>query len=182
MPDLPPDMPKPLPPAMAVRPAAPADSEAVARLFNLSFRDTFGHNYPPDELDEFLTTFDGAFYHRAITAPESAVMLGTLGGEPAGFCLLGQQQLPVTTGKRWWVVQQLYLLPAAKGSGMADAMLDWALDTSRDRGFQELYLTVWIDNPRARRFYERRGFVECGKYAYRVGSVIDDDRIMRLTL
>mgnify|MGYP006146997509 CR=1 FL=1 len=33
-----------------------------------------------------------------------------------------------------------------------------ALDTARSRGAEELYLTVYTDNHRARRFYERYGF------------------------
>ena len=166
-----------------VRPATPADADAVARLFDLSFRDTFGRNYPPDELDAFLAGFDGGFYARAIAGPDSAVLMGEYDGQPAGFCFMGvQPDFPVESPQRWWVLGQLYLLPVAKGSGMAQAMLAWAIDESRARGMEELYLTVWIDNPRARRLYENHGFVECGKYAYRVGSVIDDDRIMRLTL
>ena len=38
------------------------------------------------------------------------------------------------------------------------------------------------DLDRARRFYERYGFEEIGRYDFRVGETIDDDRIMRLRL
>ena len=40
--------------------------------------------------------------------------------------------------------------------------MDWALDEARRRGVDELYLTVYIDNHRARRFYERYGFEAVG--------------------
>ena len=53
---------------------------------------------------------------------------------------------------------------------------------ARARGMQDLYLTVWVENHRARRFYDRHGFVEVGKYPYVVGSTVDDDRILRLIL
>jgi ribosomal protein S18 acetylase RimI-like enzyme len=58
----------------------------------------------------------------------------------------------------------------------------WAIAEARARGFQELYLTVWIGNHRARRFYEAHGFEEVGHYPFRVGSTVDDDRILRLRL
>jgi ribosomal protein S18 acetylase RimI-like enzyme len=45
-----------------------------------------------------------------------------------------------------------------------------------------MLLSVYIDNHRARRFYERYGFEEVGRYAFPVGGTIDDDRIMRLAL
>ena len=49
-------------------------------------------------------------------------------------------------------------------------------------GFDDIVLTVYIDNHRARRLYEKAGFVEVGHYPFRVGSTIDDDRIMRRAL
>lgn len=166
-----------------LRPATPQDAAAIADLFRQSFRDTFGGNYPPHELDAFLEHSDTALYARVLANPENSLLVGEQDGALTGFCLLGPQaELPVASERRWWVLRQLYLLEPAKGSGMAQAMLAWALEQSRARGMEELYLTVWIDNPRARRLYEKHGFVECGRYAYKVGSVIDDDRIMRLTL
>ena len=166
-----------------LRPATPEDAAAISVLFRQSFRDTFGGNYPPHELEEFLQHSDAALYARVLENRDNLLLVGEQDGAMTGFCLLGPQpELPVESDRRWWVLRQLYLLEAAKGSGMAQAMLGWALEQSRARGMEELYLTVWIDNPRARRLYEKHGFVECGRYAYKVGSVIDDDRIMRLTL
>ena len=64
----------------------------------------------------------------------------------------------------------------------AQRLLDRAIAESRARHYQELYLTVFIDNHRARRFYDRNGFIEVGRHPFSVGDVVDDDRIMRLTL
>jgi ribosomal protein S18 acetylase RimI-like enzyme len=80
------------------------------------------------------------------------------------------------------VLRQLYLDEEAKGTGLAQALMEAALAEARARGVKELYLTVWVDNHRARRFYERYGFEEVGAYAFVVGSTIDDDRILRLRL
>ena len=40
--------------------------------------------------------------------------------------------------------------------------MDWAFDEARRRGAEELYLTVFIENHRARRFYDRYGFEAVG--------------------
>jgi len=41
---------------------------------------------------------------------------------------------------------------------------------------------VWENNHRARRFYEKLGFVHIGDYGFPVGDQIDTDHIMRLAL
>ena len=46
----------------------------------------------------------------------------------------------------------------------------------------ELYLTVFIENHRARRFYDRYGFEAVGRYDFMVGNHADEDIIMRKRL
>ena len=57
--------------------------------------------------------------------------------------------------------------------------MDWAMEEARVRGASEMYLTVYTDNHRAKRFYERYGFEEVGPYSFMVGSQADEDIIMR---
>jgi GNAT superfamily N-acetyltransferase len=166
-----------------LRRATAGDATAVRALFASSFTATFGHLYPPAELAEWLDGCSEARFAMELSAPHYASMLGLAPDDRlVGYCTLGPQDLPVESEAPWWVLRQLYLEEEAKGTGLAAALLQWAIAEARARGFAELYLTVWIGNHRARRFYERHGFTEVGRYAFKVGSTIDDDRILRLTL
>ena len=60
--------------------------------------------------------------------------------------------------------------------------MDWAIEEAKARGGSELYLTVYTDNHRAKRLYERYGFVYVGPYHFMVGEQADEDIIMRLNL
>jgi RimJ/RimL family protein N-acetyltransferase len=60
--------------------------------------------------------------------------------------------------------------------------MDWVIGEARARGAQELYLSVFTDNHRARRFYARYGFEEVGPYQFMVGTHADNDIILRLPL
>ena len=64
----------------------------------------------------------------------------------------------------------------------AQALMGWALDWARTAGYARIYLSVFIDNHRAKAFYRRYGFAEVGRNPFRVGTTIDDDRIWRLDL
>ena len=52
----------------------------------------------------------------------------------------------------------------------------------RARRADELYLSVFTDNHRARRFYDRYGFTFVQTYEFVVGSHADEDHILRLDL
>lgn len=167
----------------ALRRATAADAPAVRDLFCRSFTATFGYLYPADELRDWLAGCTPERFAHECGAENHACMLGlSPSGRLLGYCLLGPQELPVEGDRPWWVLRQLYLEEEAKGSGLAQALLDWAIGEARARGFCDLCLTVWIGNHRARRFYERNGFEEIGRYAFRVGSTVDDDRILRRAL
>jgi ribosomal protein S18 acetylase RimI-like enzyme len=60
--------------------------------------------------------------------------------------------------------------------------MDWAIATAREQGAQDLYLSVFIENERAKRFYVRLGFERIGTYAFPVGHHVDEDDLMRLAL
>jgi ribosomal protein S18 acetylase RimI-like enzyme len=169
--------------SFALRRAGPEDAPTVQALFCRSFKATFGHLYPAGDLAEFLDGCRVERFAQELQDAENACMMG-IGpdGGLAGYCLLGPMDLPVETVRRWWVLRQLYLEEEAKGSRLADALMAWAVAEARLRGYRELLLTVWIGNHRARRFYERHGFEEVGRYPFRVGSTVDDDRILRLSL
>jgi ribosomal protein S18 acetylase RimI-like enzyme len=60
--------------------------------------------------------------------------------------------------------------------------MDWAIDEALRRGAAELYLTVYVHNHRARRFYDRYGFEAVGRYDFMVGNHVDEDVVMRKRL
>ena len=84
--------------------------------------------------------------------PEVDCFIVTDGGRPAGFAAThGPQLLHFGTAVHTW------------GTGLAAAAHDEILDHLRDGGHAHLWLRVFADNPRARRFYERRGWRSTGQ-------------------
>jgi ribosomal protein S18 acetylase RimI-like enzyme len=165
-----------------LRRATAADAATVRTLFCKSFTATFGHLYPPAELAEWLDSCSQERFGMECTHADFAVMLGEHDGVLLGYCTLGTQDLGIELAPNSWVLRQLYLDEPAKGIGLAPALMDWALAETRARGLANIYLTVWVENHRARRFYERYGFKEIGSYSFVVGTTVDDDRILHLAL
>ena len=167
---------------LAYRGAGPEDAAAIDRIFNMTFCETFGQLYRPEDLNAFLSSFGLSDWEAQLSDPAHAFRIAEADGEPVGYVKLGPLKLPVKTDRRAMLLDQLYVLQTHHGAGIAHALMDWALDEARRRGAEELYLTVYVDNHRARRFYDRYGFEAVGRYDFMVGSHADEDLIMRKSL
>ncbi|NUQ16903.1 MAG: GNAT family N-acetyltransferase [Sphingomonas sp.] len=161
------------------RPAELTDAAALRELFAESFVETFGHLYRPADLNEFLATNSEAKWHGNLTDPQVAIRVADNDGEIVGFVELAPKKLPYETAAPAIELRRLYLKSSAHGRGIADELMKWALQEAAARGAQELVLSAYVDNTRARRFYERYGFEVVGKYDFMVGSQADEDLILR---
>lgn len=164
------------------RAAVPDDAERLAALFHDCFRDTFGHLYDPRDLALFLGGHTAGHWRDQLECNEFAVRLVEEGDKLVGFIKLGPVKLPVEPAGKAVELRQFYVLGPWQGSGIARELLDWATAETRRRGADQLYLSVFTENHRARRFYARHGFEDVGPCVFMVGNQADEDVIMRLAL
>jgi GNAT superfamily N-acetyltransferase len=167
---------------LAYRDAGPEDAAALDRVFNTTFSETFGHLYRSEDLNAFLSSFSLGDWEAQLGDAAYAFRIAEAHGEPVGYVKLAPMKLPVETNRPAVLLDQFYVLHVHHGAGIAQTLMDWALEEARRRAAEELYLTVFIDNHRARRFYERYAFEPVGSYAFMVGSHADEDVIMRKSL
>ena len=165
------------------RGAVPADGPALSAMAQRAFTDTFGGLYRASDLAAFLDRAFGADgLPSQIEDPAFAIRLALEGNAIAGFAKIGPVDFPGDWSADTIELHQLYVLGAWQGEGVAQQLMDWTIAAARARGARTMVLSVFVDNIRAQRFYARYGFVEIGKYEFRVGDQIDDDRIWSLDL
>jgi diamine N-acetyltransferase len=167
---------------MITRDATIDDLPAIDALFRISFIATFGHLYQPQDLADFLAGFTPAAWASEFAEPGLLFRVAEDEQGLAGFAKTSNLTLPAQTSARTYELRQLYLDERAKGTGAAQALIDWALDQGRARGAEEMWLSVYVDNHRAKRFYEKNGFEDQGPYVFMVGTHEDEDRLMRRML
>lgn len=167
---------------LVCRAAGPDDAAALAALGRESFTETFGHLYTPENLAAFLENHSEAKWRSELEDPAFAIRIGDEDGRAGAYCKLGPPSLPFEVKGPTIELRQLYVLKPWHGSGVGAELMDWAIAEARRRGAEALYLSVFIDNHRARRFYARYGFEPVGRYDFMVGTHADEDIIMRLAL
>jgi putative acetyltransferase len=138
----------------SIRPADAADMSAVAELWHEGWHS--GHaGHVPDGLTaaRTLEAFHGRTPSRV--ADTTVAVSGT--GELLGFVMVVGDE-----------VEQVFVGPAARGSGLAGVLLAEAERQVASGGHAEAWLAVVAGNTRARRFYEKHGWVDTGDLPYEV--------------
>jgi ribosomal protein S18 acetylase RimI-like enzyme len=135
--------------SVTLRPARPEHAPAVAAIWRLGWRD--GHlGHVPDELvaartpESFATR---AAEHLGVT------VVALVGDAVAGFVMVVGDE-----------VEQVYVAAAHRGSGVARGLLTAAEERVRANGHERAWLAVVAGNTRARRFYERSGWTDEGRF------------------
>ncbi|RYD43641.1 MAG: GNAT family N-acetyltransferase, partial [Sphingomonadales bacterium] len=128
---------------------------------------------PPDRVRAQIASDDHGI---ALVRSEAGAILGYIKMGPVDFDLPEDQ--PTDDAVE---LHQLYVAEAAKGTGVAVALMEWGIAWARERA-SILYLTVFTENERAQAFYRRYGFYDVGRNEFRVGNHVDEDRFYRLDL
>ena len=141
-----------------LRPLALDDCDELGRVHIAVWRDAYSGIMPDDYLAG-LSDERSADRWRAVAgqppdAPARTLVVVDERGRLAGFGSAGPSRDDDAPTE--WELYAVNLAAAARGTGVADRLLDELLD-DRDA-------TLWVleDNARARAFYTRRGFVDEG--------------------
>ena len=168
-------------PSPVIRRATLDDASALAILGAATFTETFGHLYPPEDLQIFLLTSHSLeSWQRTLGEPLNAVWIAELDGEQIGFLLVGPCKLPVqncepTAGE----VKQLYVLAQHHNLRLGTRLMELGLAWLEAEGRAPIYVGVWSENYGAQRFYARYGFSKVGEYGFPVGSTVDREFILK---
>ena len=134
-----------------LRPATADDAPAIARIWYFGWRD--GHlGHVADELVALRTR--ESFDQRA-AARVADTVVATVDGAVAGFIMVVGDE-----------VEQVYVAGEHRGTGLAAALLTEAERLVAVNGHDRAWLAVAPGNARARRFYERRGWIDEGLFDY----------------
>jgi ribosomal protein S18 acetylase RimI-like enzyme len=128
--------------------AAPDEAPAVASLL-AAFRDHMGYDFPSD--DSMLASVERI-----------------IGRDDAEYLLAGDDEPQAVAQVRyrwsvWWDaedcwLEDLYVRPEARGSGVGRALTQAVIDRATERGCRRVELDVSTENPAAMALYRSLGF------------------------
>jgi ribosomal protein S18 acetylase RimI-like enzyme len=138
---------------MDVRPAQPAELDALARIWHQGWHEAHAAIVAPEltalrTLDNFRERLEKDLHDVNVTGPI---------GAPLGFCMIKKDEL-----------YQLYVSAESRQAGVATALISDGEARLLARGVGIAWLACAIGNDRAARFYEKRGWQQRGVMPNRV--------------
>ncbi|GGL61159.1 N-acetyltransferase [Streptomyces fumigatiscleroticus] len=141
-----------------------ADVPAVSAIRVTGWKTAYAGIVPQSYLDAMTVEADTRRRLKRFRTPRERVtdlVAADAHGRVVGWACLGPDRdagAPTTTGELY----TLYVLPSLIGSGIGRTLLEAAHTHAPAEGFGSMLLWVLKDNTRARRFYERAGYVADG--------------------
>lgn len=169
---------------MHIRAATASDAATLTELGARTFRDTFGADNRPEDMEAFLAShYRPELQAAELEDPRNLYLLAEVSGTPAGFALLGDRPIEKgVPGDRPLMLARLYVDRPFLGARVGAALLARCVDIARERGHDVLWLGVWEHNTRAIAFYARWGFTTVGEMIFHLGGDPQRDQVMALRL
>lgn len=144
-----------------IRPATTDDAAEIARIHVEAWRAAYA-GHMPDEFLRGLSVVDRRqAWERTLAAGTATVFVVLVGVEVAGFAIVGASR-DDDAGPGTGELHAINLDPAHWHSGLGRPLLEHAVTALRELGYRDATLWVLAANARARRFYERAGWVPDG--------------------
>jgi len=145
---------------LAIRPATSADAPEIAAIHVASWQAAYGTLLDPAWLRSLTAASRLPMWEGILADPAAAanVFVAIRDGVCAGFCSVGTSAAAPGSG----VVHTIYVRPGEEGRGIGHALIERAERALVEQGYANAALWVLRDNARARRFYERHGWVTDG--------------------
>lgn len=170
-----------------IRRATADDAACLSALATQVFLDTYAtQGVRPDLAQEAKDQYAEPVFAQRLALPDVEMFVAVAeGGGLVGFVDVQHGRacpVPAWAGSE---VLRLYVLRAFQGRGLGRALLQRAEQAARGAPVQPagaLWLTAWVGNGRALRFYPRAGFRDVGRTTYVIHGVGYENVVFAKTL
>lgn len=154
------------------------DAGLISVLGAVTFYEAYYEQDQPAALANYiLESFSPEQVRAEILTPGSAFFIFFLDDKAVAYAKLREDPAgPGVTSKNAVELQRFYAIDRVWGKGKGELLLKYVVDAAREKGFDTLWLGVWVENIRGRRFYEKQGFKDTGgrlEFAYDAGVGIN---------
>ena len=148
-----------------IRRITPREAQALSDMAKLTFYDTFTGTCTEADMQHFLETyFNLQQTQKELNNPDDFFYFAEADGVPVGYLRIMEDYRSFELMEQWKAleVKRIYVLKEFQGKGIAQALMNLALDFAMTNKYEVVWLGVWEHNNRAQKFYWKYGFEKSG--------------------
>jgi ribosomal protein S18 acetylase RimI-like enzyme len=163
-----------------LRRANDRDAPALARFAERIFRETFGADNRPEDVDAHCARSFGETLQRSeIADPAIITLVIEHEGELIAYTQLDWRSAPdCVGGSRPARIHRFYVDSLWHGTGIAQRLMEKIVAIAAEKGADRVWLAVWERNPRGIAFYRKAGFAVGGEQEFVLGSESQRDFVL----
>jgi GNAT superfamily N-acetyltransferase len=163
-----------------IRNATKDDVEVLGLIYSLSYQAAFKDIIPDNILENVFSLerrTDGLMKEISVGTPVNTILFYE--DIPVGLLTYGKPK-DEDSDDSSIEIWRIYLLPTYWGQNVGIDLLDWGIKEIQGKGHKKIILWVLEENSRARKFYEKMGFIHDGvTRVINVGKELTDLRYIR---
>lgn len=160
------------------------DLESLQKIGRQTFYETFSADNTEENMVKYLEDgFSAVKLTAEISNKYTQFYFAILNKNVIGYLKInfGQSQTELQDEKSV-EIERIYVLKEFHGKNVGQLLYEKAIQVSRQKNADYVWLGVWEENPRAINFYKKNGFVAFGKHIFRLGNDEQTDIMMKLSL
>ena len=149
-----------------------------------TFYDFFAHLNEPANMEAYSSVaFTPENMLAQLSNPNSHFYFAMLGDELAGYLKLNFEDAQTEfKDKNALEIERIYVSAEHHGKKIGQHLLNFAIETAKNKNFDYVWLGVWEHNHKAIGFYEHNGFELFGSHEFLLGDDRQTDLLMRKKL
>ncbi|SDD32825.1 Ribosomal protein S18 acetylase RimI [Mucilaginibacter pineti] len=158
-----------------------ADADVLLTFSRKTFYDFFAHLNDAANMDAYASVaFTLQKIQDELNNPDSEFYFAILNDQVTGYLKINfdtaQTELNQPNSLE---VERIYVSAEHHGKKIGHRLLNFALQTAKDKGLQYVWLGVWEHNHKALTFYKKHGFTTFGSHPFMLGNDKQTDLLMR---
>jgi len=144
------------------------DAEVLAGVARQSFFESHGHSASKEIVEAYANDkLSVDAMQQELAEPNNIYHLIYSDGQAAGYSkIVFNAAHPNIEAKNVTKLDRIYLLEQFIEQKLGAQLLQFNIDLSKEHGQLGMWLFVWMENPRAFKFYQKAGFKVIGRYDF----------------
>lgn len=156
----------------------------LQKIGRQTFYETFSESNTEENMKKYLAEgFSIDKLRDELNNENAEFYFAKLDNEVVGYLKLnlGQSQTELKNDNSL-EIERIYVLKEFHGKKVGQILYDKAIEITKQKRVNYVWLGVWEENPRAINFYKKNGFKEFDKHIFKLGNDEQTDIMMKLKI